>query len=205
MERTEIARHSANRRIQLGRGRTVSIGRRVGRVRQVVGLCAVIATTVAFAQAPPQGTATIEVFGNVESKLTLGISDLQRLTVQRVEDARQIKMAGASGKDGEQTRRYTGVLLRDVLTSAKPVEKERHDLRRSVVVATATDGYQAVSSWAELFLSPIGEGAVVIFERDGAPLPASEGPLALVSLRDTQSGPRHVKWLAKIEIRRIGD
>jgi hypothetical protein len=29
--------------------------------------------------------------------------------------------------------------------------------------------------------------------------------LALVSLRDTQPGPRHVKWLAKIEIRRIGD
>ena len=143
--------------------------------------------------------------GNVESKLTLGISDLQRLAVQHVEDVRQIKIAGASGKDGEQTRRYTGVLLRDVLTSAKPVEKERHDLRRSIVVATATDGYQAVFSWAELFLSPIGEGALVIFERDGATLPASEGPLALVSLRDTQPGPRHVKWLAKIEIRRIGD
>ena len=78
-------------------------------------------------------------------------------------------------------------------------------MRRSIVVATATDGYQAVFSWAELFLSPIGEGALVIFERDGAPLPASEGPLALVSLRDTQPGPRHVKWLARIEIRRIGD
>jgi DMSO/TMAO reductase YedYZ molybdopterin-dependent catalytic subunit len=144
------------------------------------------------------------VSGNVESKLTLGTSDLQRLAVQRVEDVRQIKTEGKA-KDGEQTRRYTGVLLRDVLTSAKPIEKERHDLRRSVVIATATDGYQAVFSWAELFLSPIGEGALVIFERDGAPLPASEGPLALVSLRDMQPGPRHVKWLAKIEIRRIAE
>ena len=97
------------------------------------------------------------------------------------------------------------MLLRDVLTAAKPVEKARHDLRRSIVVVTATDGYQAVFSWAELFLSPIGDGALVIFERDGAPLPASEGPLALISLRDTQPGPRHVKWLAKIEIRRVGD
>ena len=159
----------------------------------------------AFAQGPAQGTATLLVLGNVENKLTLSISDLQRLPLQRIEDVRQLRMAGAPAKDGEQTRRYSGVLLRDVLTAARPVEKERHDLRRSIVVATATDGYQAVFSWAELFLSPIGDGALVIFERDGVPLPASEGPLALVSLRDTQPGPRHVKWLAKLEVRSISD
>ena len=39
----------------------------------------------------------------------------------------------------------------------------------------------------------------------GAPLPASEGPLAIVSLNDTQPGPRHVKWLERIEIRRVAD
>ena len=177
---------------------------RAERVCTVVGLCAAIATTVVFAQSAPQGTTALLVSGNVENKLTLGVGDLQRLAVQRVEGVRQVKMEGRA-KDGEQTRRYTGVLLRDVLTSAKPIEKERHALRRSIVLATATDGYLAVFSWAELFLSPIGEGALVIFERDGAPLPASEGPLALVSLRDTQPGPRHVKWLAKIEIRRLGD
>ena len=97
------------------------------------------------------------------------------------------------------------MLLRDVLAAARPVEKERHDLRQSIVVATAADGYRAVFSWAELMLSPIGDGAFVIFERDGVPLAPSEGPLALVSLRDTQSGPRHVKWLAKVEIRKVGD
>jgi DMSO/TMAO reductase YedYZ molybdopterin-dependent catalytic subunit len=195
---------SANRCVQFGAGRTVSVRRRVERACKVVGLCAAIATAVVLAQSAPQGTTALLVSGNVESKLTLGISDLQRLAVQRVEDVRQIKTEGKA-KDGEQTRRYTGVLLRDVLTSAKPIEKERHDLRRSVVIATATDGYQAVFSWAELFLSPIGEGALIIFERDGAPLAASEGPIALVSLGDMQPGPRHVKWLAKIEIRRLGD
>lgn len=168
-------------------------------------LCALIATAGAFAQSAPQAGSRLTVSGNVETKLTLGVDDLQRLAVQRVEDVRQVRMAGATTNDGEQTRRYAGVLLRDVLTSAKPIEKERHDLRRSIVVVTASDGYQAVFSWAELFVSPIGEGALVIFERDGSPLPASEGPLALVSLRDTQPGPRHVKWLEKIEIRRVSD
>jgi DMSO/TMAO reductase YedYZ molybdopterin-dependent catalytic subunit len=173
----------------------------VRRGARVLGLSAVIAAAGALAQTRP---AALDVSGNVENKVTLAIGDLQRLPVQRFEDVRYVRMDGR-GKDGEQTRRYTGVLLRDVITSVGPVEKQRHDLRRSVVIATATDGYQAVFSWAELFLSPIGEGAVVIFERDGAPLPASEGPLALVSLRDTRPGPRHVKWLVKVELRRIGD
>jgi hypothetical protein len=46
---------------------------------------------------------------------------------------------------------------------------------------------------------------MVIFERDGAPLSSSEGPLAIVSLKDRQPGPRHVKWLERIEIRRIAN
>ena len=196
--------HFVARRTQLGRG-NASRRERLTRAFRVVGACAAIATTVAFAQSAPQGANTLQVRGNVERELALGISDLQGLAVQRVEDVRQIKMAGATDKVGEQKRSYTGVLLRDVLASAKPVEKHRHDLRRSIVVATATDGYQAVFSWAELFLSPIGDGALVVFERDGAPLPESEGPLALVSLRDTQPGPRHVKWLQKVDIRRVGD
>ena len=77
--------------------------------------------------------------------------------------------------------------------------------QRARVVGTATDGYVAVFSWAELFLSPIGDGAMVVFERDGASLAANEGPFAIVSLKDTQPGPRHVKWLERLELRRVAN
>jgi hypothetical protein len=60
-------------------------------------------------------------------------------------------------------------------------------------------------SWAELYLSPIGEGVLIVYERDGVPLSDSEGPLALVSLKDTRPGPRHVKWLSTVEVRTIAD
>jgi DMSO/TMAO reductase YedYZ molybdopterin-dependent catalytic subunit len=157
------------------------------------------------AQAIAPTAAKLVVGGNVSNPLTLGLDDLKRLPVQRLEEVRQIRAGSDAAKDGEQIRRYTGVLLRDVLTAAKPVEKRHHELRQSIVVVTATDGYKAVFSWAELFLSPIGEGALVIFERDGAPLATNEGPLAIVSLRDMQPGPRHVKWLERIELRHVGE
>ena len=165
--------------------------------RVLVGLCALIAGANIAAQSVAPSASKVAVGGNVANPAVYSVEDLMRLPVQQLEDVRQIRVGGATTGGGEQVRRYRGVLLRDVLTAAKPVEKERHELRQSIVVATATDGYKAVFSWAELFLSPVGDGALVIFERDGAPLPANEGPLALVSLRDAQPGPRHVKWLAQ--------
>jgi DMSO/TMAO reductase YedYZ molybdopterin-dependent catalytic subunit len=178
---------------------------RLFRVSFLLAIVALFVQASAVAQSTPRQASTLRVEGNVENRLTLTVADLRRLPVQQVEDTRQVKVGGAPASESVATRRYAGVLLRDVLAAARPVEKERHDLRRSIIVATATDGYQAVFSWAELFLSPIGDGAIVVFERDGAPLAASEGTLALVSLKDTQPGPRHVKWLERIEIRRVAD
>jgi hypothetical protein len=98
-----------------------------------------------------------------------------------------------------------GCLLRDVLERAKPVERKRLDFRKSVVIATASDGYRVVFSWAELYHSPIGDGALVVYERDGKPLDDSEGRIALVSLNDTRPGPRHIKWLQSIELRVLSE
>lgn len=75
------------------------------------------------------------------------------------------------------------------------------DLRKSAVIVTASDDYRVVFSWAELYLSPIGDGTPVVYERDGKALAADEGPLALVPLKDTRPGPRHAKWLQSIELR----
>jgi len=155
--------------------------------------------------AAPESDARLTVRGNVEHELSLSIDDLKQLPVQRVEDVRVVRDMGSATSAPEVARRYTGCLVRDVLERAKPVEKNRLDLRKSIVIVTASDGYRAIFSWAELYLSPIGEGALVVYERDGAPLPDSEGPLATVSLKDTRSGPRHVKWLRSIELRLIAD
>ena len=175
------------------------------RLPLLLSLVALLVQTSAVAQSAPRQANALRVEGNVENHLTLTIADLRRLPVQQVEDVSQVRVGGVPAKARAAAPRYTGALVRDVLAAARPVEKERHDLRRSIVVASATDGYQAIFSWAELFLSPLGDGAIVVFERDGAPLPASEGPLAIVSLNDTQPGPRHVKWLERIEIRRVAD
>jgi DMSO/TMAO reductase YedYZ molybdopterin-dependent catalytic subunit len=161
----------------------------------------------ALAQAPVPAAVTtvLAIKGSVENELVLSIDDLKRLPVQHIEDVRMVRDPSSVATTPETARHYAGCLLRDVLDRAKPIERKRFDLRKSVVVATASDGYRAVFSWAELYLSPIGDGALVVYERDGVPLSDNEGPLALVSLKDTRPGPRHVKWLRSIELRTLAD
>jgi DMSO/TMAO reductase YedYZ molybdopterin-dependent catalytic subunit len=182
-----------------------------------VRAAAVALASLLFAALPGAGVAQVTapsqltVKGSVEREVVLSMADLRALPVQRIEDVRSVREAGASGaasnaaSGSESVRRYTGCLLRDVLDRAKPVEKKRMDFRKSVIIVTAADGYRTVFSWAELYLSPIGDGALVVYERDGQPLAADEGPLAVVSLKDTRPGPRHVKWLSSIELRLLAE
>jgi DMSO/TMAO reductase YedYZ molybdopterin-dependent catalytic subunit len=174
--------------------------------RRLLFLCLLLVGSQAhlsWADAQGQVTTALIVRGSVEHELTLSVDDLKRFPVQRVDDVRTGSPGAAAGS--EVMRRYAGCLLRDVLDRAGPVESHRFDMRRSIVIATASDGYRAVFSWAELYLSPVGEGVLIVYERDGAPLSDDEGRIALLSLKDSRPGPRHVKWLRAIELRTLAD
>jgi DMSO/TMAO reductase YedYZ molybdopterin-dependent catalytic subunit len=133
-----------------------------------------------------QVSTRVRVTGEVQHELTLSADELRRRVVV-------------------QERGYGGVRLVDLLGEADIRQDARHALRRTYIVATATDGFQAVFSWGELFNTPVGRGVLVAFERDGAPLRDGEGGIALVSLADERPGTRHVKWLERIEVRRVPD
>jgi DMSO/TMAO reductase YedYZ molybdopterin-dependent catalytic subunit len=168
-------------------------------VGRAFALCAMIAcTTLAVVVAPDAlaqerkslVTTRVEVAGEVQRKLSLSVEDLRGIAKRRGQVA-------AGG--------YGGIRLTELLEEADIRQDDRHALRRSYVVAVASDGYQAVFSWGELFNTPIGRGVLVAFERDGAPLREGEGRIALVSLADERPGPRHVKWLTRIDVRRVPD
>lgn len=142
-------------------------------------------------------TTTITVAGNVAHPLSLSVEDLKRYPAHDMDYAPVRDSEHGSG--AATVRHYKGCLLRDVLAAATPVENKPRDLRKSYVVASASDGYEVLFSWAELFLSPVGDQVYVVYERDGAPLPDDEGRIALIAVTDTRS-VRHVKWLKALTL-----
>ncbi|MGA8515753.1 MAG: sulfite oxidase-like oxidoreductase [Burkholderiaceae bacterium] len=132
---------------------------------------------------------------------------MQTNRVLRVDDLRA--MPAAMQQNFSQTRTVGGVEQRTTLRGVKlPALLEqiglntqaRAEWKNLLVTATATDGYRAVFTWPELINTPTGEGVLVVYERDGQPLDAREGRIALQSTADFRLGARHVRNLLRIEV-----
>ena len=103
------------------------------------------------------------------------------------------------GKEAQLAIRYQGVRLTELLDRAG-LKPGRRDIRRTIVLLTARDGYQASFSWGELYNSALGDGVIVVVRQSNDELLDTDGLPGLRSLQDTRPGPRHVRWLARIEV-----
>jgi DMSO/TMAO reductase YedYZ molybdopterin-dependent catalytic subunit len=161
-------------------------------------------TTFAADAAVPAKLVTdnLVVNGAVEHVLTLSVDDLRIFPLQQVTE---IALTRQSGADAGKLENIKGVLLRNILDKAGLVTHDHNDVKKTVIIASASDGYKVVFSWSELYNSSLGDGVLVYFEKDGKPLADDEGHIAMISSKDTRTGPRHVKWLQAIEVRKIAD
>jgi DMSO/TMAO reductase YedYZ molybdopterin-dependent catalytic subunit len=164
-------------------------------LRALVAGVVLVAATAASAADPV--SEQVVVSGPVKTPLTLRVDDLRAFPAADIQTA---SVMHRMGKD-ETASTVRGVRLGAVLDRAGFVGSDQNEWKHTVVLATATDGYQVVFSWSELFNTEVGAGALLVFERDGQPLADREGRIALVSTKDTRAGPRSVRSLARIEVR----
>ncbi|MFA5353424.1 MAG: molybdopterin-dependent oxidoreductase [Thermodesulfovibrionales bacterium] len=142
----------------------------------------------------------ISIAGAVKNPHRLTAEDLKRMAMTEVRD---LLMVCSSGDPKGMVGSYRGVLLEDLLNRAEVILSDHHAGNRICIVARSTDGYIVVFSWNELSNSSVGEGVLVIVEKNGQPLNDDEGPVALVSAGDILTGSRHMKWLSRIEVMEI--
>lgn len=148
--------------------------------------------------APAQTAVGLAVTGAVRQPLALSVADLRQFPPDQIVELR------LPGRQADAPASVVkGVRLRAVLERAQLAIADHNTVKKLAIIAAASDGYQVVFSWSELFNAELGDAVLVLFERDGQPLPAAEGPLALVSGKDLHTGPRHVKWLRSVEVRQI--
>ena len=170
------------------------------RRRQVIS--SALVGWLGVACAATQMAEELTVSGDVKRPLALDAASLRALPA-----AAQTSYRSAREVAGQPTAAtvVSGVRLFAVLEQAGLAERDRFDWRKAVVIASARDGYRVVFSWPELANTAAGAQVMVAYERDGAPLDAQEGPLALHAPGDTRTGPRHVKWLNRLEVRILRD
>lgn len=163
------------------------------RIRLAAALLIALGALPAAAQ-----SALLEVVGQVQDPLVLSRAELLAMTRRDYADQRTVVQ---DGKEVKLTDRYQGVPLKELLERAglKPDRRKIRKIRKAIVLLTAKDGYQASFSWGELYNSALGDGVIVVLREGNDELLDTDGLPGLRSLQDTRSGPRHVRWLTRIE------
>lgn len=151
---------------------------------------------LAAAGAGAQPSEQLRVDGAVKNALSLTVDALKAFPPEQITMVRVHRHGEPGGSSVLKGVRLTALLDRAALEAADP-----HTWKHTVVVASGTDGYAVAFSWPELYDTDVGADVLVVFERDGKPLDEREGRIALVSAKDTRTGPRSVHWLDRVNVR----
>lgn len=114
-------------------------------------------------------------------------------------------LACGSGEPKGYLKGCRGVLLTDIINKTDVIVADHNDTKKMFLIASADDGYSTVFSWQELFNTSVGEGVIVLLEKEGEQICEKYGYVDLLSAGDFLSGPRYVKKLSKIDIILAGE
>jgi hypothetical protein len=168
-------------------------------ITSVVFVASAGGSTAALAQT----SIRLDVNGAVKTPLQIDAAALAAFPAESIGQFAQTRTGAGAAAGGAAQTTVRGVKIAALIERAGLVTPGPNDWKKLVVIATATDGYRAVFSWPEIRNTAVGDGALVLFERDGQPLDEREGRIALMSTGDRQLGPRHVRNLVRIEVRSL--
>jgi hypothetical protein len=140
------------------------------------------------------------VKGSVKNELRFTLKDLQRFNQSALGD---IAIKNKKGEQKGEIKNVKGVLLKTVLDSAHIYTEKPKELSELCILLIASDKYKNVYSWNEIFNTEIGNHIFIITEKDGKPIDMMDDRILVMSLSDLNSGSRHLKGLAVIEVKKV--
>lgn len=143
-------------------------------------------------------TTSVKVNGLVNHTLNLSVTDLEQMSAAVIND---FDVIGKGGVVKSHLKSFKGVLLKNVLNKADVNTKTAKEPSQLYIVASASDGFKVVFSWAEIFNTPLGDKVFVVYEEEGKAIEKS-GKIVLFTTADKINGMRHVKWLSEITVKK---
>jgi hypothetical protein len=137
------------------------------------------------------------VSGKVKETRIFNLQELLGMDTIEVSD---LLLACGSGEPKGRLNSCRGILLTDIIHLAEVTTSAHNDTKKMFVIASSDDGYTTVFSWQELFNTAVGEGVMIILEKDSRPVYKERGNVDLFSAKDFLTGPRYVKRLSEIRI-----
>lgn len=152
------------------------------------------------AQHDVPATSGFEVMGAVKHRLKLSVNDLLDMHPDQLGD---VTVHNHGGDEKSVAHNLKGILLKTILDSAAITAGKPKEYSELVICLVASDGYRNVYSWNELFNTDVGNHVYIITEMDGERIDQMHSRILAMSLADTNTGRRHLKGLARVEVKKV--
>ena len=170
-----------------------------GYLRLLIVAAITVVPFAAEAKGDNQGSATVKVSGLVKNPFSITTSSVKKLKIAEGENA---AIVCGTGETRKTLKTYKGVLLRDILDSAKVVIADPHQRGEYFVLIRSIDNYNVLFSYNEIYSGTAGDSTWLIFEENGKSID-KDGRFVVFSAKDKVTGPRHVKWVNAIEVSKV--
>lgn len=155
-----------------------------------------------FSQKKIETSNMLSITGAVKQALQLSIEDLKKYPTQKAGKGK-LNIYSHDGNLRSTMKGLEGIPIKTLLEKVEFAVDSPKDLSQFYLVFEATDGYQALYSWNEIFNTPVGDQVYVLTRADGVGIDAMEQRIAVASFSDIRTGRRYVKGFNKITVRRL--
>lgn len=152
------------------------------------------------AQKPTKTSEEFIIEGRVKQAVRITLADLRKEKSQKIPD---VVITNHLGEKKSEAKGLSGVLLRDILSRVELDAENPKILSEFFFVVVATDGYQVVYSWNEIFNSETGNHVFVITEKNGRSIAENEDRILIMCTSDRMTGRRNVKGVVTVKVLRV--
>ncbi len=159
----------------------------------------ILCSTV-YAQHDVPATNEFKITGEIKKDLIFRISDIEKYQQTEIGD---IPIKNRKGEVKDVMHNVKGVPVKTILDSIGIKVDKPKEYGEYYFVFIASDDYKNIYSWSEIFNTEVGNKLYIITGKDGKSMSQIEDRILVYSMADINTGLRHLKGLARIEVKRL--